>query len=196
MDGNKRTEPHEGRIVTPANAAERLPTPDELGHYLAYVLRAQTKFPKPERLLAGNGRALPDLLHPLDCFTEISAEPRLSEADRAVGGLVLLFHGVHEDSTAVLLENLSRRVKRLISALARVGRPEYEAPAPDDPVGEPFLRLLALYDCCSHWKFSKGSVGEDRDRSCRLIRALSAEVAPAYGADLNIIKIARALTCD
>ncbi len=196
MDGNKRTEPQEGRFVTPANAAERLPTPDELGHYLAYVLRAQTRFPKPERLLAGNGDALPNLLHPLDCFTEISAEGRLSEADRAVGGLVLLFHGVREDSTAVLLEDLSRRVKRLIRALALVGREGHDPPAPNDPAGEPFLRLLALYDRCSHWKFGDGTLEEGRARSRQLIGRLSAEAAITYGADLNIIKIARALTCD
>lgn len=61
--------------------------------------------------------------------------------------------------------------------------------------GEPFLCLLALYDQCSHWKFADGAVGEERDRARRRIARLSVEAALTYGADLNIVKIARALIC-
>ncbi len=185
----------DGQIFTLANQGIiPLPVGPELERYILYALRAHGEHAKPGRDVRKFDRKTPTASHALDCFTEILNEPRLSEGDRAVGALALLYHDVPEDTNIPPPEGLPERLVTLIDAMTYYGGTAEEMVKVWDH--EPFVLLLKLYDKVSNWKTAGWMDSAKRETYRIYIRKLATVVTGVYGADLNVVRIAFALTCD
>ncbi len=191
---NPEFEIRDGQIFTRANQGIiPLPVGAELERHVLYVLRAHGEHAKPGRDVRKFDRKTPTASHALDVFTEFLNEPRLSEGDRAVGALVLLYHDVPEDTNVSPPDGLPERLVTLIEAMTYYGGTAEEMVKVWDH--EPFVILMKLYDKASNRKTMGWMDPAKRAAYDAYIARLLAHVTATYGADLNIVKIARALIC-
>ena len=183
----------EGVIHTLANQREQYPSAARLKVLVDWAMEAHGNwFKEGKEFRKFDGRT-PIIVHPLDCMTEISQEPNLSEGDRAVGAQALLLHDVIEDTRRVPEPGfVSERVLQLVGAMTFPGGTAEERAKIFTPDVEPFVRLLKLYDKFGNAKALGWMTAEKRVAYLEYLGQLRGYVVSVYGPDLNIVKLAGA----
>ncbi len=130
-------------------------------------------------------------IHPIWCAMTILSETSLPEELRMCGAEALLLHDLLEDTEALLPHGTSDRVKGLVEGMTfRSSSEEMERVWSR---GSEVL-LLKLYDKVSNLLDGSWMSTDKRATYRAYVERLCDEVSPVYGKELNIVKIAKAVT--
>lgn len=169
-------------------AKEKYP---ELQSHIQFVLYAHQNLAKAsENTVRGFDNETPYSVHPVWCATTIAAEPSLSRDLRIEGAIVLLYHDVNEDTTAVLPDSLPLAVRQSIEHMTFLGGMEQEMKEIWDK--EPKIRLFKLYDKISNLLDATWMSHDYRKKYVNHTKNLLIDIEQQFGS-LNITRIAHAI---
>ncbi len=162
-----------------------------LASLVSFIFQAhQDHATKPSKAVRKWDGKTPYGVHPTWCAMTLLTETSLSEEIRVIGSQALLLHDVLEDTTEDLPPGTSERVSALVA--------EMTFESSDEEMEKVWTRsreckLLKLYDKTSNLLDGAWMSAEKRGRYVAYTLRLAEEVEQHFGAELNILKIARAV---
>ena len=158
---------------------------------ITYIIQAHRDYPqKPSNAYRKWDGKTPYYIHPLWCAATLAAETTLDEKTREEGVQALLYHDLLEDTTKLLPNWLSSRVKTIIEQMTFEQGSAQEMQEiwnkPDE------IKLYKLYDKVSNLLDGNWMSPEKKKQYRAYTQRLCDEVEKIYG-QLNITQLAKTM---